>query len=113
VNVSDLIARGKAAYKKTGRYAVRDHWMARPSLVGKLSSSTSWLTNAVINLKPSCWAMSSLMHITPRRKLPEYAADPLRAGQGLLPALVKLCFSLGAFFATTSPQSDARSNCSD
>ncbi len=35
VNVSELIAKGKAQHVKSGRTALRDHWLARPSRSGK------------------------------------------------------------------------------
>ncbi len=104
VNVSELLARGKAQHKKTGRVALRDYWLARPSLVGKLSSSTAALTNAVMNLKPSHWAMSSLLDITPQRKLPRYSAHPLGAADGVDAGSRKALFFPGCFLRDNKPE---------
>ncbi len=103
VNVSELIARGKAQHKKSGRIALRDYWLARPSGLGKLSSSASALTNAVMSLRPSHWAMSSLVHITPHRKLPSYATDPLQAGEGVTTGAHKALFFPGCFLRYNNP----------
>jgi glycerol-3-phosphate dehydrogenase subunit C len=103
VNVVQLIARAKAQHRKSGRRALRDHSFARPSLVGRLSSSTSLLTNAVINLKPSRWVMSSLVQITPQRKLPRYSAHPLRAGEGFTLGTRKALFFPGCFLRYNKP----------
>jgi glycerol-3-phosphate dehydrogenase subunit C len=102
VNVSELIARGKAQHTKSGRTALRDHWLARPSVVGKLSSSTSALSNAVMNLSPSHWAMS-LVGITPHRRLPRYASDSLRAGEGVTTGARKALFFPGCFLRYNQP----------
>lgn len=112
VNVVQLIAKAKAEHHKSGRRGLRDHWLARPSLVGSLCSSTSLLTNAFMNLKPSHWVMASLVHITPHRNIPDYSAHPLRAGEGVTDGTRKTLFFLAASFGTTSPQLDAKlSNC--
>jgi len=103
VNVSELIARGKAQHKKGGRIALRDYWLARPNLVGKLSSSASGFTNAVMSLKPSHWAMSSLVHITPHRNFPRYATDPLQAGEGVTTGARKALFFPGCFLRYNKP----------
>jgi len=103
VNVSQLIARGKAQHKKSGRRALRDYWLARPSLVGKLSSSASPLTNAVMNLKPSHWVLSSLVDITPHRNLPSYSGNPLRAGEGVTTGTRKALFFPGCFLRHNKP----------
>jgi len=103
VNVSQLIAMGKAQHKKSGRHALRDHWLARPSLVGKLSSGTSALTNAVMNLWPSRWLISSVIDITPQRKLPKYSAHPLRAGEGVTTGARKALFFPGCFLRDNKP----------
>jgi glycerol-3-phosphate dehydrogenase subunit C len=103
VNVSELIARGKAQHKKSGRIARRDYWMARPSLVGKLSSSTAALTNVLMNLPPSRWAISSLVDIAPQRKLPQYSARPLRAGDGVAGGGRKALFFPGCFIRHNKP----------
>ena len=103
VNVSQLIARGKAEHPKSGRRALRDYWLARPSLVGKLSSSTSVLTNAVLHLKPSHWLMSSLVDITPNRPLPSYSAHPLQARDGITTGDRKALFFPGCFLRNNRP----------
>jgi len=103
VNVSELISRGKAQHKKTGRVALRDYWLARPNRIGKLSSSTSALSNTVLKLRQSRWAMSSLFHIAPHRKLISYASDPLRAGEGAATGGRKALFFPGCFLRYNKP----------
>ncbi len=103
VNVSQLIAQGKAQHKKSGRRGLRDYWLARPSLVGRLSSSTAPLSNAVMNLKPSHWVMSSLLDIASQRNLPKYSADPLRAGEGDAAGRRKALFFPGCFLRDNKP----------
>ena len=103
VNVSELIARGKAQHKKTGRIARRDYLLARPSRVGKLSSSTAALTNAVLNLKPSHWAMSSLLDITPHRNMPSYSGKPLREQDGVTGGTQRALFFPGCFLRYNKP----------
>src|SRR5271166_6615506 len=103
VNVSELIARGKAQHQKTGRRALRDYWLARPSRVGKLASSAPALTNVVMNLKASHWGISAFSHITPHRKLPSYVNDPLRAGEGVTTGARKALFFPGCFIRYNRP----------
>jgi len=108
VNVSELISRGKAQHKKTCRVALRDHLLARPSLVGKLRSSTAALTNAVMNFGPSHQAMSSLLEITPQRRLPRYSGRPLRAGDGVDEGTRKAVFFPGCFLRDIAPEAGRR-----
>jgi len=103
VNVSELIARGKAQHQKSGQQARRDHWLARPNLVGKLSCSTSALSNAVMNLTPSHWLISSVMNVTPHRRLPGYSADPLRAGEAVGNGSQKSLYFPGCFIRYNKP----------
>ncbi len=103
VNVVQLIAKAKAEHHKSGRRGLRDHWLARPSLVGSLCSSTSLLTNAFMNLKPSHWVMASLVHITPHRNIPDYSAHPLRAGEGVTDGTRKTLFFPGCFLRYNKP----------
>jgi len=103
VNVSELIALGKAQHPKTGRRGLRDYWLARPSLVGKVSSSASAITNAVMNLRPSHSAMSALAHITPHRQLPSYSAKPLRTVEGIATGARKALFFPGCFIRYNKP----------
>ena len=103
VNVSQLISKGKAQHKKSGRQALRDYWLARPSLVGKLSSSTSLLTNAVMNLRPSHWVLSSLVRITAHRNLPNYSRDPIRVGEGVTTGARRALFFPGCFLRHNKP----------
>ena len=103
VNVSQLIASGKAQHKKTGRHGVRDYWLARPSLVGTVSCGAAALTSAVMNLKPSHWALSSLLDIAPQRELPKYSADPLRARDSVGGGRRKALFFPGCFLRDNKP----------
>lgn len=78
VNVSELIAKGKAQHAKSGRTALRDYWLARPSTLGKLCSSVAPVANAVMNLQPNRWLMSAVGNMTSERKLPRYHSTPIR-----------------------------------
>jgi glycerol-3-phosphate dehydrogenase subunit C len=77
VNVSELIATGKAQHAKSGRTALRDYWLARPSALGKLCSSIAPVANAVLGLKPNRMLMSSIGEITSERKFPAYIFKPI------------------------------------
>jgi glycerol-3-phosphate dehydrogenase subunit C len=103
VDVSELIGKGKAQHKKSGRIALRDYWMARPSLLGKLSSSAAVLTNAALNLKPSHWAMSSLLDIASQRALPKYSGAPLSARDSVATGTSKVLFFPGCFLRYNKP----------
>lgn len=78
VNVSELIAKGKAQHVKSGRTALRDHWLARPSTLGKLCSKIAPVANTVLNLKANRMLMSSLGEITAERRFPAYHSTPIR-----------------------------------
>ncbi|HEY1730198.1 MAG TPA: anaerobic glycerol-3-phosphate dehydrogenase subunit C [Terriglobales bacterium] len=78
VNISELIAKGKAQHVKSGRAALRDHWLARPSTLGKLCSSVAPIANAVMNLKVNRLLMSSFGEMTAERELPAYHSTPIR-----------------------------------
>ncbi len=78
VNVSELIAKGKAQHVKNGRTALRDHWLARPATLGKLCSSIAPLANAVMNLKPNRALLSSFGDITAERRMPPYYSQSIR-----------------------------------
>lgn len=82
VNVSELIAKGKAQHVKSGRTALRDHWLARPSTIGKLCSTIAPVANAVVNLKVNRLLMSSFGEMTAERKLPAYYSTPIRPRLG-------------------------------
>lgn len=78
VNVSELIAKGKAQHSKSGRAALRDHWLARPSVLGRLCASVAPAANAVLNLKANRALMSSVGGLTAERELPPYYSTPIR-----------------------------------
>ncbi|PSH05624.1 MAG: anaerobic glycerol-3-phosphate dehydrogenase subunit C [Acidobacteria bacterium] len=78
VNVSELIARAKAAHKKTPVRRLRDFWLARPGLLGKLNTIVPEVTNFSLGLKPVRKLMSMFMKITPERKFPAYTKPDLR-----------------------------------
>ena len=104
VNVSQLIASGKARHKKSGLHAVRDYWLARPSLVGRLSSGSARLANAVMNLKPSHWAMSSLLDIAPAEGPPQIFGLSAASGRGPQDGRRKALFFPGCFLRDNKPE---------
>ena len=103
VNVSELIRTGKAQHKRTGRRAVRDYWLARPSAIGRLSSGTAAISNTLTNLRPSHWIMSSLVEIAPQRNLPRYSSKPLRTGERTGTGERKVLFFPGCFLRDNRP----------
>jgi glycerol-3-phosphate dehydrogenase subunit C len=103
VNVSELIAKGKAQHPKSGRTALRDHWLARPSTLGKLCSSIAPVANAVLKLTPNRMLMSSFGEITAERKFPAYSSKAIRpaiANHGSRAAL----FFPGCYIRYNAPQ---------
>jgi glycerol-3-phosphate dehydrogenase subunit C len=104
VNVSELIANGKAQHKKSGMRSVRDHWLARPNTLGKLCSSTAPLSNTILNLKPNRWLMSSLAEITSQRRFPAYSAEPLRSTAKNKDGDSEVLFFPGCFVRYNNPQ---------
>ena len=103
VNVSELIAKGKAQHQKTGVRALRDHWLARPSLVGRLCASTSPLSNFVMNLKPNRLLMSAVGQIASERRLPAYSSQGLRPAPGSDDASREVVFFPGCFIRYNNP----------
>jgi glycerol-3-phosphate dehydrogenase subunit C len=79
VNVSELIAKAKAAHKKPRIRALRDWWFARPSLIGELLTTAPGIGNLAMKLKPVRLLMSAFVKITPERKFPAYTSATLRA----------------------------------
>lgn len=104
VNVSELIAKGKTQHQKSGSRALRDHWLARPSLVGMLCSSTAPVSNAVLNFPPNRWLMSSLSDITANRRFPAYSMNPLRSGKVMTSAGREVLFFPGCYIRYNNPQ---------
>lgn len=80
VNVSELIARAKAKQPKSGAKALRDHFLARPDLLGRICSVVPGATNALMSSKPNRWLMSKTMHIASERALPKYKSKATRIG---------------------------------
>jgi glycerol-3-phosphate dehydrogenase subunit C len=78
VNVSELIAKGKAQHEKSGRRALRDYWLARPSVLGKMCTRITPVANALLNLAPNRLMMSAFGEITAQRRMPPYSSKPIR-----------------------------------
>lgn len=103
VNVSELIAKGKAQHVKSGRTALRDHWLARPSTLGKLCSKIAPVANTVLNLKVNRMLMSSIGEITGERQFPAYHSTPIRprlSNHGSAPVL----FFPGCYIRYNNPR---------
>jgi glycerol-3-phosphate dehydrogenase subunit C len=79
VNVSEMIARAKAAHRKPLVRGLRDWWFARPGLLGKLATILPALSNFALAMKPARVLMSKLMQITPQRTFPKYTRPELRS----------------------------------
>lgn len=75
VGVSEYIAEAKAHQKKRGIKKIRDYVLARPAMLGQISSITAPVSNSLLRM------LSPLMPIggiTPNRKFPAYSSKPLR-----------------------------------
>jgi glycerol-3-phosphate dehydrogenase subunit C len=103
VNISQLIAAGKARRSKSGTRALRDHWLARPGVVGKLCSSIVPFSNFALNLKPNRWLMSAFVEINASRKLPSYSAQRLHSVPGPEAASPEVVFFPGCFIRYNKP----------
>lgn len=75
VAVSQYIAEAKAHQKKAGIKKVRDYFLARPALLGKMSAGTAPVSNSLLTV---AGPLMPIAGITPKRKLPEYSSKPLR-----------------------------------
>jgi glycerol-3-phosphate dehydrogenase subunit C len=104
VNVSELIAKAKAQHKKSGVRAVRDHWLARPALLGTLCSGTTPFSNAIMNLNLNRRLMSSFAHITSGRPFPRYSSKPLTKADGTVNSGQKVVFFPGCFIRYNNPE---------
>jgi len=103
VNVSELIAKAKARHVKTPRQARRDHWLARPNVLGKFCSSIAPLANAAVKLQPVRWLMSSFGDITSQRSFPPYSAAPLKAAHIVSVSDRRVLFFPGCFIRYNNP----------
>jgi glycerol-3-phosphate dehydrogenase subunit C len=104
VNVSELIARAKAAHKKPFVRKWRDFWLARPGLLGKLGTITPGITNFFLGLKPVRLLMSKFMKITPERTFPAYNKSPLRAPEAAVNQGERVVFFPGCFIQYNQPE---------
>ncbi|MGB8888471.1 MAG: anaerobic glycerol-3-phosphate dehydrogenase subunit C [Candidatus Korobacteraceae bacterium] len=104
VNVSELIAKGKAEHEKVGLRGLRDRLLARPSVLGKLGSSTAPVSNAILGLKLNRWLMSSLVEITAKRSFPAYSSKPIQPASGDQTAGLKAVFFPGCFIRYNNPE---------
>jgi glycerol-3-phosphate dehydrogenase subunit C len=104
VNVSELIAKAKVQHKKTGVRAVRDHWLARPALLGTMCSNTAPFSNAIMNLTLNRRLMSSFAGITSDRPFPPYSSKPLTKADGTVNSGQKVVFFPGCFIRYNNPE---------
>jgi glycerol-3-phosphate dehydrogenase subunit C len=104
VDVSELIAKAKATHKKTGVRALRDHWFARPDLLGRVGSSIAPVSNAVAGFEPARWLMSSLAQVASQRHLPKYSSRPLRANPISNAFNREVVFFPGCFIRYNNPE---------
>lgn len=104
VNVSELIARAKATHKKSPSRRWRDYWLARPGLLGKLSTIAPGITNFWLGLKPVRLLMSMFMKITPERKFPAYSNSALRAPEVAVNQGERVVFFPGCFIKYNQPE---------
>ena len=103
VNVSEMIARAKAAHRKPLVRGLRDWWFARPGLLGKLTTILPALSNFALSMKPARSLMSKLMQIAPQRKFPKYARPDLRSPAMTGNARQRVVFFPGCFIRYNRP----------
>jgi glycerol-3-phosphate dehydrogenase subunit C len=72
VNVAELIAEAKARHKKPAMRKMRDFWLARPALLGKILSVVPQVSNAILAWFPVRWGMSRFLAISAKRSFPAY-----------------------------------------
>jgi len=109
VNVSELIAKAKAAHKKTPIRTLRDFWFARPGLLGRLCTIAPGITNFSLGLKPVRALMSLFMKITPKRTFPAYTKPTLRTPKkGPLSEGERVVFFPGCFIRYNQPELGTR-----
>jgi len=102
VNVSELIAKGKAQHGKNGMQAFRDHWMARPNVLGKLNVNMLPFSNVLLNLGLNRWLMSCAGHVTSQRELPTYHRETIRAAKDIA-AKERVVFFPGCYIRYNKP----------
>ncbi len=108
VNVSELIARAKAAHKKPFVRKWRDFCFARPDLLGKLGEIAPAVTNFFLGSKPVRLILSKLMKITPERTLPAYSNSPLRVPEAAVNQGERVVFFPGCFIQYNQPELGCR-----
>lgn len=104
VNVSEMIARAKAAHRKPLVRGLRDWWFARPGLLGKLTTILPALSNFALSLKPARFLMSKLMRITPERQFPSYTRPDLRSPASTGKERERVVFFPGCFIRYNRPE---------
>ena len=102
VDVSEMIARAKAAHRKPLVRALRDWWFARPGLLGRLTTILPALSNLALSLAPARFLMSKLMRITPLRKFPAYTRPNL-CSPAIAPNQPRVVFFPGCFIRYNRP----------
>ena len=78
VGVSEMIAHAKAKHHKPLVRGLRDWWLARPGLLGKLTTILPAISNFALSMKLARFFMSKVMRITPLRTFPAYTKPNLR-----------------------------------
>jgi glycerol-3-phosphate dehydrogenase subunit C len=103
VNVSEMIARAKAAHRKPLVRGLRDWWFARPGLLGKLTTIVPALSNFALSMKPARFVMSLMMRITPQRTFPKYTRPDLRTPVATGKERQRIVFFPGCFIRYNQP----------
>lgn len=74
VSVSEYIAEAKARRQKTGIRKIRDYLFARPTLLGKMNTIATPVSNVMLRVASPFMSMGG---ITSKRKLPAYTSKVL------------------------------------
>lgn len=104
VSVSEYITAAKAQHKEKGFKKIRDFVLARPDLLGKVSSATAPISNLVFNVAGPLMPIGS---ITSKRKFPAYSRKPLKSAkvnQDVSAARKKILFFSGCFIKYNFPE---------
>jgi glycerol-3-phosphate dehydrogenase subunit C len=103
VGVSEMIARAKAEHRKPLVRGLRDWWLARPGLLGRLTTILPAVSNFALSMRPARFLMSRLMRIAPQRTFPRYTRPNLHTTADSGSERQRVLFFPGCFIRYNRP----------
>ncbi|MGI5921676.1 MAG: anaerobic glycerol-3-phosphate dehydrogenase subunit C [Syntrophomonadaceae bacterium] len=97
VKIANMIAQAKTRIKKHGQRKLRDYFLARPALAGKVAGTTAPLANEILKLR----VVARAMGLTPQRPFPHYIRKPLTVRPNR--SLQRVVFFPGCFINYNEP----------